>query len=113
VKVDGRHLETTRDGRIRVICSADTPHVARLLGRPVRAGDRARLEVRKHWHMADEVAYVIPGKANRCSGKSRQRSQSGTYYARIATEPTTWEFKADDTVFVPQNHVPPVRQHGR
>jgi hypothetical protein len=27
------------------------------------------------------------------------------YYARVAQEPTRHEFRADDTVYVPQNHV--------
>jgi oxalate decarboxylase/phosphoglucose isomerase-like protein (cupin superfamily) len=27
------------------------------------------------------------------------------YYARVAKEPTTWQFTTDDTVYVPQNHV--------
>ena len=58
----------------------------------------------RHWHMADEVAYVISGE-----GYSEQWEVEAEiaerYYARIATEPTGHEFKADDTVYVPQNHV--------
>ena len=57
----------------------------------------------QHWHMADEVAYVISG-----SGESLQWEVEAEiaerYYARVANEPTTWSFNADDTVYVPQNH---------
>jgi oxalate decarboxylase/phosphoglucose isomerase-like protein (cupin superfamily) len=53
--------------------------------------------------MADEVAYVISG-----TGESVQWEVEAEiaerYYARVAKEPTTWEFKTDDTVYVPQNH---------
>jgi oxalate decarboxylase/phosphoglucose isomerase-like protein (cupin superfamily) len=53
--------------------------------------------------MADEVAYVISG-----SGESLQweveSEIADRYYARVAKEPTRWEFKADETVYVPQNH---------
>jgi oxalate decarboxylase/phosphoglucose isomerase-like protein (cupin superfamily) len=53
--------------------------------------------------MADEVAYVVSG-----SGESLQWEVDAEiaerYYARVAKEPTTWSFAADDTVYVPQNH---------
>jgi oxalate decarboxylase/phosphoglucose isomerase-like protein (cupin superfamily) len=53
--------------------------------------------------MADEVAYVISG-----SGQSLQWEVEAEiaerYYARVAKEPSTWSFDADDTVYVPQNH---------
>ena len=54
--------------------------------------------------MADEVAYVLSG-----TGQSLQWEVEAEiaerYHARVAKEPTTWDFKADDTVYVPQNHV--------
>jgi oxalate decarboxylase/phosphoglucose isomerase-like protein (cupin superfamily) len=54
--------------------------------------------------MADEVAYVISGE-----GYSEQWEVEAEiaerYYARVAKEPTRYDFKADDTVYVPQNHV--------
>jgi len=96
--------ETTRDGRIRVICSADTPHVrvfsVDLYEQEIPAGSRSA----KHWHMADEVAYVISGQGESLQWEV-EAEIAERYYARVAKEPTTWEFKADDTVYVPQNHV--------
>jgi quercetin dioxygenase-like cupin family protein len=96
--------ETTRDGKVRVLCSKDTPDVrvfsVDVYEQEIPPGSRSA----KHWHMADEVAYVISGR-----GESQQWEVEAEiaerYYARIAKEPTTHTFAADDTVYVPQNHV--------
>jgi quercetin dioxygenase-like cupin family protein len=96
--------ETTRDGRIRVLCSKDTPNVrvfsVDVYEQVIAPGSRSA----KHWHMADEVAYVISG-----SGEALQWEVEAEiaerYYARIAKEPTNHGFTGDDTVYVPQNHV--------
>jgi oxalate decarboxylase/phosphoglucose isomerase-like protein (cupin superfamily) len=95
--------ETTRDGRVRVIASKDTPqvrvHSVDVYEQEIPPGSRSA----KHWHMADEVAYIVSG-----TGESVQWEVEAEiaerYYARVAKEPTTWEFKTDDTVYVPQNH---------
>ena len=96
--------ETTRDGKVRVLCSKDTPHVrvvsVDVYEQEIPPGSTSA----KHLHMADEVAYVLSGQ-----GRSLQWEVAAEiaerYYARVAKEPTTWDFKADDTVYVPQNHV--------
>lgn len=58
----------------------------------------------KHWHMSDEVLYVAAG-----SGYSLQwdvqHEIAERFYARIAKEPSRWEFEAGDTIYVPQNTV--------
>jgi quercetin dioxygenase-like cupin family protein len=95
--------ETTRDGRVRILCSKDTPDVrvfsVDAYEQEIPPGSRSA----KHWHIADEVAYVISG-----SGESLQWEVEAEiaerYYARVAKEPTRWTFSADDTVYVPQNH---------
>jgi quercetin dioxygenase-like cupin family protein len=96
--------ETTRDGRIRVICSKDTPHVrvfaVDLYEQEIAPGSRSG----RHWHMADEVAYAISGEGE-CLQWEVEAEIAERYYARIAKEPTSWSFKADDTLYVPQNHV--------
>ena len=96
--------ENTRDGRIRVISSPERTDVRSyavdLYEQEIQPGGSSA----KHWHMADEVAYVISGQ-----GYSEQWEVTAEiaerYYARVAKEPTRHEFKADDTVYVPQNHV--------
>jgi quercetin dioxygenase-like cupin family protein len=104
VKPSDTVWETTREGNVRVLCSKDTPDVR------VVSVDVYEQEITpwsrsaKHLHMADEVAYILSG-----TGESLQWEVEAEiaerYYARVAKEPTTWEFKADDTVYVPQNHV--------
>jgi quercetin dioxygenase-like cupin family protein len=96
--------ETTRDGKVRVLASKDTTDV-RLFSvdayeQEIEPGSRSA----KHWHMADEVAYVISGSGY-CEQWEVESEIADRYYARIAKEPTRHEFKADDTVYVPQNHV--------
>lgn len=58
----------------------------------------------RRWHMADEILYVMSG-----SGYSLHWEVGADiderYYARIAKEPTRWEIKAGDTLYVPQNTV--------
>src|SRR4051812_35180991 len=96
--------ETTRDGNVRVLCSKDTPDVrvfsVDVYEQEIPPGSRSA----KHWHMADEVAYVVSGE-----GRSLQWDVEAEiaerYYARVAKEPTSWDFTADQTVYVPQNHV--------
>jgi quercetin dioxygenase-like cupin family protein len=95
--------ETTRDGRVRVLCSKDTPDVrvfsVDVYEQEIPPGSRSA----RHWHMADEVAYVISGEGE-CLQWEVEAEIAERYYARVAKEPTSWEFKADDTVYVPQNH---------
>jgi quercetin dioxygenase-like cupin family protein len=104
VKPSDTVWETTRDGRVRVLCSKDTPDVrvvsVDVYEQEIPPGSRSA----KHLHMADEVAYVLSG-----TGESLQWEVESEiaerYHARVAQEPTRWEFKGDDTVYVPQNHV--------
>src|ERR671932_450255 len=54
--------ETTRDGKIRVLCSKDTPNVrvvsVDMYEQEIPPGSRSA----KHLHMADEGAYVLSGQ---------------------------------------------------
>jgi quercetin dioxygenase-like cupin family protein len=96
--------ETTRDGRVRVISSPDMKDVRAtsvdLYEQEIAPGGRST----KHWHMADEVVYVLSGR-----GQSRHwdvEAEIGERYeARIAKEPTRWEFGPGDLLYVPQNTV--------
>jgi quercetin dioxygenase-like cupin family protein len=96
--------QTTRDGRVRVISSPDRTDL-RLFSvdvyqQEIPAGSRSA----RHWHMADEVLYVMSG-----SGHSHhwhvQAEIADRYYARVAKEPTRHEFTAGDVLYVPQNTV--------
>ncbi len=58
----------------------------------------------RRWQMADEVLYVLEGSGYSLHWEV-QAEIAEKYYARIAVEPTRHEFKAGDTIYVPQNTV--------
>src|SRR5919108_1083963 len=104
VKPSDTVWETTRDGKVRVLCSKDTPDVrvfsVDLYEQEIPPGSRSA----KHWHMADEVLYVLSGSGYSLHWEV-EAEITERYYARVANEPTRHEFKADDTLYVPQNTV--------
>jgi quercetin dioxygenase-like cupin family protein len=104
VKPADTRWETTPDGRVRVLASKDTTDV-RLVSvdiyqQEIPAGSRSG----KHWHMADEVLYVISGSGYSLHWEV-EAEIAERYYARVAKEPTRHEFQAGDTVYIPQNTV--------
>jgi quercetin dioxygenase-like cupin family protein len=58
----------------------------------------------KHWHMADEVLYVLSGRGHSLHWEV-EAEIAERYYARVAREPTRHEFGPGDTIYVPQNTV--------
>lgn len=104
VKPADTKWETTEDGLVRKIAGPHR-HDVRLFSvdayeQEIPAGSRSA----KHWHMADEVLYVIEGDGYSLHWEV-QAEIADRYYARIALEPTRHEFTAGDTVYVPQNTV--------
>jgi quercetin dioxygenase-like cupin family protein len=104
VKTDEAPWETTRDGRIRVLCSKDTPDVrvfsVDVFEQEIPPGSRSS----KHLHMADEVFYVLSGSGYSLHWEV-EAEIAERYYARVAREPSRHEFAAGDTLYVPQNTV--------
>ena len=100
-KADTR-WKNTADGYVRIISSVERTDV-RTNSVDLYEQEIASLSAR-HWHMADEVVYVLSGE-----GESRQwdvEAEIGErYQARIAKEPTRWKFGPGDLVYVPQNTV--------
>jgi len=104
--------ETTRDGKVRVILSKERTdartHSLDLYQQEVPAGGRSG----KHWHMSDEMVYVISG-AGRSLQWDVEADIDDKYYARIPKEPTTWDFNTGDVVYVPTNTVHQIVNTGR
>jgi len=104
VKSGDTRWEDTPDGRIRVISSPRQTDVRTtsvdVYEQEIMPGKRSA----KHWHMADEIAYVLAG-----TGESEQwdvEAEIGErYQARVAIRPSRWHFSAGDLVYVPQNTV--------
>lgn len=63
-------------------------------GRPARA----------HWHMADEVFYVLEGSGHTLEWQVEAEIDD-RYYARVAREPRRIDWRAGDVVYIAQNTV--------
>ncbi len=104
VKRGDTRWENTRDGKLRVISSPQTTDVRAwsvdLYEQEIAPGGVSA----KHWHMADEVAFVISGR-----GHSLQWEVAADigekYNARIANDATKHDFAPGDVLYVPQNTV--------
>jgi quercetin dioxygenase-like cupin family protein len=96
--------ETTRDGKIRVLCSKNTPDVrvfsVDVFEQEIPPGSQSS----KHLHMPDEVFYVLSGSGHSLHWEV-EAEIAERYYARVANEPTRHEFTEGDTLYVPQNTV--------
>ena len=96
--------EITRDGNVRVILSPKRTdartHSLDLYQQKIDVGSRSG----KHWHMADEAVYVISGKGYSLHWDVEAEIDD-RYYARVAKEPTRWEFSGGDLLYVPHNTV--------
>jgi quercetin dioxygenase-like cupin family protein len=95
---------TTPDGRVRIISSAhrtDQRIVSvDVLEQEIAPGGRSG----KHWHMADEVLYVLSGTGYSLHWDV-EAEIAERYYARIAKQPSRHDFSAGDTVYIPTNTV--------
>ncbi len=104
VKPADTRWELTRDGHVRSILSPERTDVrcfsVDLYQQHIPAGSRSA----KHWHMADEILYVQSGSGTSLHWEV-EAEIAEKYHARIAREPTRHEFKAGDTIYVPQNTV--------
>ncbi len=58
----------------------------------------------RHWHMADEIFYVLEGAGHTLEWQV-EADIDDRYYARVAKQPRRSEWKAGDVVYVPQNTV--------
>jgi quercetin dioxygenase-like cupin family protein len=104
VKLSDTSWETTRDGHIRLICSKERDDV-RVFSIDLYEQDiPADSHSAKHWHMADEVLYVIAGSGYSLHWEV-EAEIAERYYARIAKEPSRHDFEAGDIVYIPQNSV--------
>ena len=92
------------DGRVRVLSAPERTdvraHSVDVSQHELRPGGRSD----RYWHMADEATYVMSGR-----GHSLQWDVAAEigekYEARIANEPSRWDFTAGDLVYTPQNTV--------
>jgi quercetin dioxygenase-like cupin family protein len=103
IKGSERPWEDTRDGHIKHLANARI--AVRLFGtdvylQEIAAGSRSA----KHWHMADELHYVISGRGHTMQWRVEADIED-CYYARVAKVPDRFEWKATDMLYVPQNTI--------
>lgn len=104
VKPEDSEWQLTPDGLVRVRLSPDQEDVrcfsVDLYEQRIEPGSRSG----KHWHMADEVLYVLEGSGYSLHWEV-QAEIAERYHARISKEPSRWDFTTGDTVYIPQNTV--------
>ena len=104
VKPSDTRWETTRDGRVRVITSPERSDVrvfsVDVYEQQIPGGSRSG----KQWHMADEALYVVSGRGYSLHWDV-EAEIGERYMARVAKEPSRWEFGAGDLLYVPQNTI--------
>lgn len=93
----------TPHGRTRLLADAAVPL-------RVKAIDVALQEIPgasrsgKQWQMADEIFYVLEGRGYDLHWEVEVEI-TDKYHARIAREPTRWEWRAGDMVYIPHNTI--------
>ncbi len=104
VKPSDTRWDTTPDGRVRVLSSPARTDVRAfsmdIYQQEIPAGSRSA----RHWHMADEALYVMSGRGYSLHWEV-EAEIGEKYRARVAKEPTRWDFAAGDLVYIPQNTV--------
>lgn len=104
VKPSDTRWETTPDGRVREITSPARSDVrvfsTDVYQQEIPGGSRSG----KHWHMADEILYVMAGRGYSLHWDV-EAEIGERYMARVAKEPTRWDVRQGDLLYVPQNTV--------
>ena len=104
VKQEETPWSETRDGSVRVIASSDTDDLRLfsidLYEQRIESGAASA----RHWHMADEIVYVLEGSGYSLHWEV-EAEIADRYYARIATTPSRHEVNAGDILYIPPNTV--------
>src|SRR5579884_1092793 len=94
--------QDTPDGRIKWLARRGMD--VRLFGIDVWLEQLAPGPAPRHWHMADELYYVLEGSGHTLEWQV-EAEIAERYYARVALQPRRHEWSAGDVVYVPQNTV--------
>lgn len=103
VKPTDTPWQLTPHGRIRLLADETVPLRIKLTDsylQEIPAGSRSG----RRWQMADEIFFVMEGRGYDLHWDVDVEI-TDRYYARIAKEPTRWEWKAGDAIWIPQNSV--------
>jgi quercetin dioxygenase-like cupin family protein len=95
--------QITPHGHVRVLAGASLPMRVKAIDvhlQSIPGGSRSG----RQWQMADELFYVLEGSGYDLHWEVEVEIDD-RYYARIAKEPTRWEWQAGDMVYIPHNTV--------
>ena len=102
--------QVTRDGRIKWLANRDMD--VRLFSvdvflQEIAAGSRTAC----HWHMADELFYVLEGSGRTLEWQVEADIED-RYYARVAKEPQEQRWHPGELLYIPPNTVHQLRAEG-
>jgi quercetin dioxygenase-like cupin family protein len=104
IKGSDRPWEETKDGTVKVLASSEIEDLrlfsVDLYEQRIEAGEASG----RHWHMADEVVYVLEGAGHSLHWEVEAEIDD-RYYARVRSEPSRHEFGPGDILYVPPNTV--------
>jgi hypothetical protein len=104
ITAEDSQWETTQLGYVRVMNSKEQADHRQfsvdVMEQKIPAGGRSG----KYWKMADEIIYAVSGDGYSLHWEV-EAEIAEKYYARVAKEPTRHEFKAGDTLYIPQNTI--------
>jgi quercetin dioxygenase-like cupin family protein len=103
VKPSDTPWQSTPHGKIRLLADASVPLRIKAVDvalQEIPAGSRSG----KQWQMADEIFYVLEGKGYDLHWDVEVEI-TDKYHARIAKEPSRWEWQAGDMVYIPHNAI--------
>jgi mannose-6-phosphate isomerase-like protein (cupin superfamily) len=103
LKANDTPWQITPHGKIRLLADATVPLRVKAIDvhlQDIAGGSRSG----KQWQMADEVFYVLEGKGYDLHWDV-DVDITDKYYARIAKQPSRWDWRAGDLVYIPQNCV--------
>ncbi len=95
--------QITPHGRIRLLADASVPLRVKAIDvhlQEIPASSRSG----KQWQMYDEVFYVLEGRGYDLHWEVEVEI-TDKYYARIAKEPSRWEWQTGDMVYIPHNTI--------
>ena len=93
----------TPHGKVRLLAGAEVPLRIKAVDvqlQEIPAASRSG----KQWQMGDEIFYVLEGKGYDLHWDVEVEI-TDKYHARIAKEPSRWEWQAGDMVYIPHNTI--------
>ena len=103
IKPNDTPWQMTPHGRIRLLADASVPLRVKAIDvhlQEIAPGSRSG----RQWQMADEIFYVLEGRGYDLHWDVEVEI-TDKYYARIAKEPSRWEWQAGDMVHIPHNTI--------